>query len=237
MGGDDEPTRSKEWYVPKFGPRRFRILLGMTFIPYTLMNVSYVVIGSMLSPNKILWDRTLAIVAVYLLSVGVSAHALDAMAPNKPWGEFLTRRQLAALAAIALAPALALGLYYSLSYAPWLVVVGLMEVFFLLSYNLELFGARFHTEAWFAFSWGFLPVVAGYVLQTNSLGPLALAGAVLGFTTAFVEINASKPYKVLKRGTGDLRSPELEKRLERILKGIVASVLGLALLLIILRIQ
>jgi hypothetical protein len=232
---EDELTRRNEWYVPKFGPHRFRLFIGMTFIPYTLMNVSYVVIGSMLTPSEVHWDRVIAIAVVYLLSVGVSAHALDALAPNKPWGAFLTKRQLEALAALALAPALVLGLYCALSFAPWLIAVGLAELFFLLSYNLELFRGRFHSETWFAFSWGFLPVVAGFVLQTNSLSPLALVGALLGFTTAYVEINASKPYKVLKRQPRDLQSAESERRFERILKGVVASVLTLAALQVLFR--
>lgn len=64
---------------------------------------------------------------------------------------------------------------------------------------------------------------------------LALVGAVLGFTTAYVEINASKPYKVLKRQPRDLQSAESERRFERILKGLMASVLTLAVLLVLLR--
>lgn len=237
MNREDESTRRNEWYVPKFGPDRFRLIIGMTFIPYTFMNVSYVVIGSMLAPSGVHWDRVVAIAAVYLLSVGVSAHALDALAPNKPWGAFLTKRQLGALAASTLALALALGLYYALSFAPWLIVVGSAELFFLLSYNLELFEGRFHTETWFAFSWGFLPVVAGFVLQADSLSPQALAGGVLGFTTAYVEINASKPYRALKRRARDAQSAESERRFERILKGVVASVLTLAVLLVLYRLQ
>jgi len=235
----DESNRGNEWYVPKFGPHRFRLFVGMTFIPYTLMNVSYVVIGSTLAPSGVHWDRVVVIAAVYLLSVGVSAHALDALAPNKPWGAFLTKRQLEVLAASALAPALALGLYYALRYAPWLIVVGLAEIFFLLSYNLELFRGRFHTEVWFAFSWGFLPVIAGFVLQTDSFSPTALVGAVFGLATAYVEINASKPYKVLKRQPQphDLQSAETERRFERILKGVVASVVTVTLLLVLLRLQ
>jgi len=237
MGGEEDPTRVKEWYVPKFGPRRFRLFVGMTFIPYTLMNTCYVIIGSMLGPGGVHWDRVIGIAAVYLLSVGVAAHALDALAPNKPWGAFLTRKQLAALAASALIPALALGLFYALSYAPWLIIVGMAELFFVLSYNLELFRGRFHTESWFAFSWGFLPVIAGFVLQTDSISPQALAGGVFGFTTAYVEINASKPYRILRRQTRDPQSAESERRFERILKGVVTSVLILAVLLVLYRLQ
>ena len=235
--GDEQSTRRNEWYVPRFGPPRFRLFVGMTFIPYTLMNVSYVVTGSMLAPAGVDWWRVAGISIVYLLSVGVSAHALDALAPNRPWGAFLSRRQLATLAVLALVLALILGLYLALRYAPWLIPVGLAELFFLLSYNLELFGGRFHTEGWFAFSWGFLPVVAGFVAQTNSLGLDAIAGGAFGFATAYVEINASRPYKALKKQQGDPLSAEDERRFERILKGVVASALVVAVFLIMFRLE
>jgi len=236
-GEEEQSTRGKEWYVPRFGPPRFRLFVGMTFIPYTLMNVSYVVTGSMLASGGVDWMRVVEISVVYLLSVGVSAHALDALAPNRPWGAFLAKSQLVALAALALVPALTLGLYLALSHALWLIPVGLVELFYLLSYNLELFGGRFHTEAWFAFSWGFLPVIAGYVAQTNSLSLQALGGGAFGFTTAYVEINASRPYKALKRRLGEPQDVESERRFERILKGVVGSALFVAVFLVLLRSQ
>ncbi len=236
-GEDEGPTRRNEWYVPKFGPPRFRLFVGMAFVPYTLMNVSYVVTGSMLAPGGIDWVRVGEISMVYLLAVGISAHALDALAPNKPWGTFLSRTQLEALAVLALVPALSLGLYLALSHAPWLIPVGLAELFFLLAYNLELFEGRFHTEGWFAFSWGFLPAIAGFVAQTNSLAPQAIAGGAFGLTTAYVEINASRPYKALKRRLGDPLLAESGLRFERVLKGVVASTLVVAVLLITLRLQ
>jgi len=229
LGGDEE-TRVNEWYVPRFGPKRFRLLVGLSFYPYSLMNASYVLIGSLLAP-AVNYDRMLGMALVYLLAVGVAAHALDATGPNKPWGDLLTRRQLGWLAACGLAPALAIGLYYALFAAPLLIPLGLAELFFLLAYNLELFGGRFHSDSWFAVSWGFLPVLAGYMVQTDSLSLASLAGGLFGLFTAFVEISASRPYKSLKRQPGGATAPVTD-RLESILKGIVATVLAAALLLL-----
>ena len=42
-------TREREWYVPRFGPRRFRLFVGMSFYPYSLMNACYILIGSLLA--------------------------------------------------------------------------------------------------------------------------------------------------------------------------------------------
>ena len=169
---------------------------------------------------------------VYLLAVGISAHSLDALAPNKPWGSFLSRRQLLLLATAGLVPALCLGLYYALSFAPLLLPLGLIELFFLLAYNLELFGGTFHNDFWFATSWGFLPVLAGYIVQTNLVSASSLACALFGFFTAYVEISASRPYKALKRVRGGASTP-MASKLESILKGVVASVLAAAAFLLL----
>jgi voltage-gated potassium channel Kch len=230
LGGDEE-TRVNEWFVPKVGGRRFRLLVGLSFYPYSLMNASYVLIGSLIAPS-VNFGRMVGMFVVYLLAVGVAAHALDAMGPNKPWGDFLSRRQLGWLAGLALIPALALGLYFAIWSAPLLIPLGLAELFFLLAYNLELFGGRFHTDFWFAASWGFLPVLAGFVVQTNTLSLASIAGGFFGLFTAFVEISASRPYKSLKRQPGGATAP-VTYRLESILKGIVATVLATAFLLLL----
>ena len=230
MGGAED-TRAQEWFVPRFGPRRFRLLVGLTFYPYTLMNASYVLIGSLLA-TPVHYDRMAGMAAVYVLAVGIAAHSLDALAPNKPWGDLLSRRQLLLLSLAGLIPALGLGLYYALSFAPVLIPLGVLELFFLLAYNLEYFGGRFHSDFWFAVSWGFLPVLVGYAVQANTVDSASLAGGLFGFSTAFVEINASRPYKALKKGMAE-RDSSVARRLESILKGVVASVFAAALLLLV----
>lgn len=205
----------------------------MTFYPYTMMNASYVALGSLLAPS-FHPDRALGMVAVYLLAVGISAHALDAAAPNRPWGVFLSRSQLYFLAGVGLAPALGLGLYYALTFAPLLVPLGLIELFFLLAYNLEWFGAYFHTDLWFAVSWGFLPVLAGFIVQAGGLSSVPLFGGLFGFLTAYVEIGASRPYKELKRGSRP-SDPQLANRLESVLKGIVITSIAAPTILFVYR--
>jgi hypothetical protein len=231
-GQSEGSSRANEWYALKHGPMKLRSIVNMTFLPYTLMNASYTVIGSLLGPGPVHWDRVAAIAFVYVLAVGVSSHALDARAPNKPWGRFMTDRQLLVLALCALVPALAVGIYYAALAAPLLWVLGIPELFFLFAYNMELFGSRFHTDFWFAVSWGFLPVLSGFVMQTNGLNLTALAAGAFGFVSAHVEISASRPYKRLMRSG----SPTEEAaRYEGILKGVVTCVAALALLLVIVR--
>jgi hypothetical protein len=230
----EEKTREREWYVPKFGPRRFRLFVGMTFFPYTAMNSSYAVIGALLSPAPVNWERVGAIAAVYLIAVGISAHAFDAMGPNKPWGHFMSKMQLLGLAISSLAAAAAIGLYYAVTAAPLLLLVGLPETFFLFAYNLELFGGFFHTRGWFCLSWGLLPVIAGYVIQTNTVGLPAVAAGIFGFASAYAEITVSRSYKAIKRDPSSPRAG-LAQHYESILKGIVGGVVSVALALVVFR--
>ena len=228
-----EETRANEWWVPKFGPPRFRLLVGLTYYPYTAMNAAYVAIGSLLSPS-VHFERLGLLLLVYILAVGLGAHSLDALAPNKPWGRFLTRRQLTGLALAGLVPAIGLGLFLALSYSLLLLAIGAAELFLLLAYNLEWFGARFHTDVWFALSWGLLPVLAGYALQGGFPGPAALAAGTFGFSTAYLEISASRPYKAMKKDPS-LGTPGLAAKFERVLKSVVASVVAAAVTLLAFR--
>ena len=223
--------------MPKFGPHRFRAFCGMTFWPYTSMNVSYVVIGSLLAPT-IFWDRVLAVSAIYVLALGISAHALDALGSmsTKPWGTYLSVRQLRALSIGALAPALFLGVYYAFLYAPLLWVFGILETFFLFAYNLEWFNGRFHSDTWFVFSWGFLPSSVGYAFQTNSVSIISFLVSLAIALTAFFEIKSSRPYKELKR-KHERSEIELQLvgRFERRLKLLSIGIVVLAAGMIVLR--
>ncbi|MFQ5780276.1 MAG: hypothetical protein ACE5HN_05765 [Nitrospiria bacterium] len=219
------PDRRSEWFVPRFGPLKFRLFIGLLFLPYTGMVLSYTVIGAMLA-EKIFWDRVAAIVLIYFLGLGVAAHALDAIGGEgtKPWGKHFSKGGLWFLAISALIPAYGLGIYYISFWVPMLLIIALLEGFFLFAYNLEWFNGQFHTDGWFAFSWGVLPVLAGYIIQTNrvSIAALAVAGA-MGLVS-LVEINASRPYKEIKRSREEADKHHLE-RYEMILKGISLGVL------------
>jgi hypothetical protein len=223
--------RSGEWFVPRFGSPRFRSGVGLLFLPYTAMVLSYTVLGALIAP-RVAWDRVLAALVIYFLGLGVAGHALDALGGRgpKPWGEAFTHTQLRSLAASSLLLAYAIAFYYMVRHAPLLLPVALLEGFFVFAYNLEWFSGRFHHDRWFAFSWGFLPVLAGYILQTNrlSLPSFLLAGAAALFS--LVEIKASRPYKALKRSSGPLTPVERDAvaGYEAILKSISIGVVLLA---------
>ena len=228
--------RSREWYVPASGPAGFRFFVGLLFLPYTGMVLAYTVIGSMMA-SPIYWDRVAAIVLIYFLGLGIGAHALDALGSKtiKPWGTAFSARQLWMLAIGSLLGAYAIGIYYMVLYTPLLWVVAILEGFFVFAYNLEWFRGRFHTDGWFAFSWGSLPVLAGYILQTNSVSVAVLLIAAAMGLLSLVEIKASRPYKELKRtapGLADIDRRQITEKLESVLKFLSLGVilLGVGLL-------
>jgi len=228
--GSNSSDRGAEWFVPKFGPAKFRSFVGLLFLPYTGMVLSFSVIGSTLA-NPTSWERVLAIVAIYFFGLGIAAHALDAVGSKgtKPWGTVFTRFQLWVMAIISLVLAYALAIYYIIRYVPFLISMALCEGFFVFAYNLEWFQGRFHTDNWFAFSWGFLPVLAGYIMQTNKISIEALAVAVSMAFFSLIEIKASRPYRDLRRRLNTLQDEEkmLMKRYETILKNISLGVIFL----------
>jgi hypothetical protein len=232
--------RSSEWFVPKVGPQRFRVVIGLLFLPYTGMVISFAVVGSLLA-RYLYWDRVVFIAVIYFLGLGIAAHALDAFGSRqaKPWGRVFTKGQLLFAAILSLIAAYGIAIYYMVLYVPWLAVIAMLEGFFVFAYNLEWFGGWFHKDGWFAFSWGFLPVLAGYMMQTNTVSveafPVALAMALFGL----VEIKASRPYKELKSRSHILIESERQimARYETILKSISAGVICLGVGLLILRIS
>jgi len=237
--GNIRGDRSSEWFVPRFGPPTFRFIVGLLFLPYTGMVLSFTVIGSMLAKH-IYFDRVLAIVIIYFLGVGLAAHALDALGSKgtKPWGTVLSKLQLWLIAIISLVLAYLIAIYYMVLYVPLLCVVAIFEGFFVLAYNLEWFKGRFHTDQWFAFSWGFLPALAGYIMQTNNISIEALILVISMAFFSIVEIKASRPYKNLKQRFDILGDEEksLITRYEAILKSISLGVILLGVGLLIWRV-
>jgi hypothetical protein len=225
---NNRPFRESEWFVPRFGPPRFRTFAGLLFLPYTGMVLSFSVIGSMLA-RHVHWERVFAVMAIYFLGLGIGAHALDALGSKgrKPWGDVFTRRQLWLAATLSLLLAYGVAAYYIVRYVPLLLSMAVMEGFFVFAYNLELFRGRFHTDTWFALSWGSLPVLSGYIIQTNTVSVPALVVAFSMALFSLTEIKASRPYKELRQRFSLLKDEEksLALRYEAILKSVSMGII------------
>ena len=212
--------RTDEWFVPKFGSRNFRRTIGILFLPYTSMVICFAALGSLSGQFEI--ERLAAICIIYFLALGVSAHLLDAIGgKTKPWGD-LPKKKLWLISMIVLGIAFSIGMYYVFLDSPLLFAIGVVEVFFLFAYNLELFGGKFHNNASTIFSWAILPVFAGSAIQTNSITIEAVMICGVSSIITYVLITTSRKYKHLKQNNGNY----LEiKKCESILKIITICVL------------
>ena len=226
-------NRINEWFVPRFGPLKFRAFIGMLFLPYTGMCISFTIIGSMLS-ESILWDRVLSIFIIYFLALGVSAHAADNLGSKKikPWGNFFTTLELKLMVIGGLSVSYTIGIYYVITSVPLLLIIAIIEGFFLFAYNFELFNGFFHNNFWFAVSWGGLPLLAGFVIQTNSISILSLFSSTIAFLVAYPEIRISRKYKELKRRSQDIVDCNI-KKLELYLKILSLTTISFAVILTI----
>jgi hypothetical protein len=211
----EQVTRINEWFVPQFGPIKFRIFVGMMFLPYTGMCISFSIIGSLLSPTTIAWDRMVAIIIIYFTALGISAHAADSMgSKNRPWGNYFSNLELLIMLICGLTIAYAIGAYYIIFFVPLLLPIAILEGFFLFAYNYEFCNGFFHNNVWFAISWGSIPLLAGYVMQTNSLSLVPLLVSLVAFVISYFEINFSRKYKKFKQAQDLVKSKHLEFRLK-----------------------
>jgi hypothetical protein len=211
----DQIARLNEWFVPQFGPIKFRIFVGMLFLPYTGMCISFSIVGSLLSPTTIMWDRIVAIVMIYFAALGISAHAADNIgSKKKPWGDLFSNLELLIMLVCGLVVAYAIGAYYIIFYVPLLLPIAILEGFFLFAYNYEIWNGFFHNNFWFAVSWGSMPLLAGYVMQTNSISYVPLLISTAAFLISYIEIKLSRRYKEFRQTQDVIRSKKLESKLK-----------------------
>ena len=161
------------------------------------MVVAFAAWGSLVVDYSL--ERLGAICLLYFLALGISAHCLDALgSKTKPWG-FLSKKKLWIISLIALSAAIIIGFYYAFLDSPLLIPIGIVEIFFLVSYNLELFNGKFHNNSSFVLSWGVLPVLAGTIIQINSITLESFALSGVAGILSYILIKTSRIYKNLKK--------------------------------------
>lgn len=205
-----------------------RDLYNLLHLPYTAMELSFVGIGALVAP-EVHVDRLPATQVAYFLGLAVAAHALDQLEPQgSHYVERLTRRELAAMAGGGLSGALAIGAYYAVSVTPLLIPFMGVGVFFAFAYTLPSYVAHgiFHNNLSFALSWGFMPFLTSYFINSLSITPQSFLFAVPITLAAWVEIVLSRS---ARRARLDAMPTIRHQRPETLLKLLVLLVCALAL--------
>jgi hypothetical protein len=230
----------------------WRDLVTVLHPPYTLWNLANVGFGAA-AATQIHTDRFVSTLAAFFLAVGVSAHALDEL-NGRPLKTELSDRALISLASVSLVGAVGIGIAGCIIVSPTLVPFVLVGGFFVVAYNLELFGGRFHTDFWLAFAWAAFPALTSWWVNTLSLASVQtdVAGALVAagcFGLVSVQRTLSTPVRRLRRRTvsvtGEQRLAdgtviplsvtELAGPLDASLKGLSWAVVVLAVGLVVIR--
>ena len=233
-------------------PGGWRDLVTVLHPPYTAWNLANVCFGAA-AAAQIHTDRFVATLAAFFLAVGISAHTLDEL-DGRPLKTELSDLTLKVLAAVSLAGAMAIGVAGCIIVSATLIPFVLAGGFFVVAYNLELFGGRFHTAFWLAFAWAAFPALTSWWVNTLSFASLKVdvAGILVAagcFGLVSVQRTLSTPVRRLRRKTvsvsGEQRlddgtvipltAAEISGPLDASLRGLSWAVVVLAVGLVVIR--
>jgi hypothetical protein len=196
------PSRLERPAFYALRPGGWRDLVTLLHPPYTAWHLSYVAIGAATAPH-LHADRLAAALAAFFLGVGVCAHALDEL-NGRPLSTRLSDRSLIALAVTGLAGAVAIGIAGVATVSVGLTPFVVAGAFIVAAYNLELLGGRFHTDFWFAASWGAFPALTGYWINALELRAQGLLVAAACFMLSVAQRRLSRPARELRRRTASI---------------------------------
>jgi hypothetical protein len=191
MAGDQRPA----FYALDRGG--WRDYLTLLHPPYTVWHLSYVALGASIAP-VLSGARLGASVLGFFLGVGLTAHALDEL-HGRPLQTQISDRVLWGIALVALAGAVGLGVLGGAKVSWWLLAFVAFGGFIVLAYNLELFDGRFHSDAWFAISWGAFPALTAYFAQAAELRVEAGLMALACLFLSAAQRRLSTPVRRLRR--------------------------------------
>ncbi len=166
------------------GTTAWKDYVNLLHIPYTLWHLSYVVLGAAIAPTVHV-DRMIGTLVAFFLAVGIASHSLDEL-NGRPLSTRIPQGVLMGMAAVSLAGAMGLGVLAGLSETLWIFPFVAFGGFIVVFYNLGIWHDRFHSDFWFAFSWGAFPVLTSYWINASRLDAAAvlLAFGCLIFTLA-----------------------------------------------------
>lgn len=170
--------------------------------PYTVWHLSYVVLGAAIVPEMHYARLGKALVA-FLLAMGIGAHALDEL-NGRPLKTQIRSAALKAAAVASISAAVVLGVL-NMDVVGWVGVPFIaFGAFIVAAYNLEWFGGRFHSDAWFAMAWGAFPALVGYWAVAGRFHARALPAIAACFALSAAQRTLSTPVRALRRRTEDV---------------------------------
>ena len=190
-------TRKRPAFYALPGTNGWQAYLNLLHVPYILWHLGYVVLGAAIVPTVHI-DRLLGTLLAFFLAVGIASHALDEL-HDRPLGTRIPKAVLVFLAVVSLAGAVALGVAAGMLESYWIFAFVAFGGFIVAFYNLGLWNNRFHTDFWFAFSWGAFPVLTSYWVNASRLDFAAVLLAAACFLLTMAQRTLSTPVRTIRR--------------------------------------
>lgn len=210
---------------------KLKEFITILHIPYTLMCLSFLTIGFGIS-GIINWDAYWLTMIAYFLGLGVAAHSFDQLkGMGSIYVKLLSECELVSIGVLSLLASIVLGIQLMIGLSAWYLIILIpLQVFFVFAYPMKtLFRGFFHDDFWFAVSFGFLPVVIGYYVNTLYFSSLAMMWGIVALIISGIEINLSRYVRKQRKVKGEQYAndrvlynnyiyPEYIERPERALK-------------------
>jgi hypothetical protein len=172
----------------------------MLHLPYTLMVLSFVVMGAALS-SRISWLLLAGTILAYFLGLGIGAHLLDQIpGMGSRYVRHWPSWALWVGGFLSLGVAVAIGVLAALWYGglPLLLLVAI-QAMCAIGYPLaQWFGGALHRDSVFAISWGSLPFLTSYYVQVGTIDFESVLVAIAFAGVAILEIRLSRASRRLR---------------------------------------
>ena len=208
---------SQTWYQAEGS--KLAEMWTILHLPYTLMNLSFLAIGFGIAGIQ-RWDVFGWILLAYFLGLGIAAHSFDQLpGMGSNYIKHLTPKELWMFGLPALCAAVGIGTFWMCELGAlhllWIIP---LQTFFVWAYpNSKFMRGFFHDDCWFAVSFGFVPVMTGFYINTLSLNPMFIPWAFMAFMISLIEITLSRYVRTVRKNTpyaySYLVKPELALKL------------------------
>ena len=215
--GEDLDMR-RTWYAAEGS--KLAEFWTILHLPYTAMSLSFLAIGFGIAGVQ-RWDVFAWIVIAYFLGLGTAAHAFDQLpGQGSSYVKYLTPWELMILGMAAVIAAMMIGIYWMYELAAWqLGWIIILQTSFVITYPIsKSFKGFFHTDFWFAVSFGFIPVMAGYYINTLTLNPEFVPWAIVAALISGIEITLSRYVRKWRHNVYLLQEPCVIDKPETALK-------------------
>ena len=190
-------TRKRPTFYALPGTKWWQDYINLLHLPYTLWHMAYVVLGAAVAPTVHV-DWLMGTLLAFFLAVGIASHALDEL-NDRPLGTKIPPFVLVSLAVVSLGGAVALGILAGILENQWIFAFVAFGAFIAVFYNLGLWQNRFHSDLWFAFSWGAFPVLTSYWVCASRLDVAVVIVAVGCFFLTLAQRTLSTPVRAIRR--------------------------------------